>query len=89
MYVGVTSCCVGVDRRGVEEDVEVIRVQRETREKSDRILVLESQYSAMERVRVIATPSLYAVILLSVKLPKKDLHKKDTSLWRALDSAQY
>jgi chromosome segregation ATPase len=36
-------------KRGVEEDVEVIRVQRETREKSDRILVLESQYSAMER----------------------------------------
>ena len=49
------SRCAGVDRRGIEEDVEVIRVQRETRQKSDRLLVLESQYSAMERVRVIDT----------------------------------
>ena len=41
-----------VYRRGIEEDVEVIRVQREVREKSDRLLVLDSQYSALERVRV-------------------------------------
>ena len=31
----------------------MIRVQREVREKSDRLLVLESQYAALERVRTL------------------------------------
>ena len=41
-----------VYRRGIEEDVEVIRVQRELREKSDRLLTLQTQCSALERVSI-------------------------------------
>ena len=59
----MTCVCVIADamyRRGIEEDVEVIRVQREVREKSDRLLVLESQYSALERVRASNTFTVFA-----------------------------
>ena len=45
MYV-YTTC-----RHSIEGDVEVIRVQREVREKSDQLLVLQAKYSALEKVR--------------------------------------
>ena len=38
-------------RRSIDDDVEVIRVQREIREKSDQLLILQTQYSALEKVQ--------------------------------------
>lgn len=39
-------------RQGIEEDMEVIRVQKELREKSDQLLTLQAQYTALEKVSV-------------------------------------